>query len=53
VSPFNSKFSKLGVKLAASVNNKTEKELCAISGYLDTVDNHKEANYGALQKNGL
>jgi hypothetical protein len=46
----NSKFFNLGVKLAAAVNNKTDKELCAISGYLDTIGNHKEANYGALQK---
>jgi hypothetical protein len=46
----NSKFFNLGVKLAASVNNKTEKDLCAISGYLDTINNPKEANYGMLQK---
>lgn len=46
----NSKFFNLGVKLAAAVNNKTDKELCAVAGYVDTINNHKEANYGALQK---
>lgn len=45
-----SKFFNLGVKLASAAHNKSAKDISAISGFVDTVNNVKEANYGFLQR---
>lgn len=43
-------FFNLGVKLAGALLGKNPQELTAVSGFVSTVSNSKEAAYGYLQK---
>lgn len=46
----DSSFFNLGVKLAAAARNRDSNNIVALSGFVSTIDNPKEANYGFTQK---